>query len=162
MILLDQEDALRLDLPYMGMFRVHWDPDDPVKWDEGQALDFPDLIADGPFLLVVNDEWACAGQDANRLSMVAGRRIDAPNLRNWRYLADLYAGSMGISRQGLLLRFAAMSRYLRRDRRGEWVRWEKVYHWPEGGDLAWSSLVYGRHDWFKVREHEGERQVMHR
>jgi len=159
MILLDREDVVRLDL-LKSPFYVRWDPDDPVAFAEGQALDFPEIIAEGPFLLVVNDEFAWAGQHPDRLSNVAGRRLDAVNFQHWKALADIYAESMGISRQSLLLRFASLRRQTRRRPAGlGWMKWENAYHWPEGDDLAWSALTDGRHPTLEVREHEGQRQV---
>lgn len=158
MILIEREDVDRLGL-WTYPFLMFWDPNDPEQWAEGNALDFPDMPAPGPFLLIVHDEAAWAGQRADRLSQVAGKRLDPPNRRWWQALGDMYAEAMGISRQSLVLRFAAMSKYLRRERRGQWHPWDEVYHWPEGGDLAWSALVHGRHPWFEVREHEGLREV---
>jgi hypothetical protein len=161
MILIDREDVIHLNMARWSYtcFFVHWDPNDPVAFQRGQELDFPDILADGPFLCVVTDEDVWAGQELDHLSPVVQKRADSINLRQWRYLADLYAAEMGISRQSFVLRFAAMSKYLRGDRRGQWNPWDDVYHWPEGGDLAWSSLMYGHHPWMEVREHDGQRQV---
>jgi hypothetical protein len=161
MILLDQEDVVRLDLWKYPFYR-RWDVEDPAQVDEAIALGWPDVLADGPFLLVVHDEDAWAGQEIDSLYNVAGRRTDRPNHKWWMALADLYADGMGISRQSLLLRFASASRYLRGDRLGQWCPWEKAYHWPDKDDLAWSSLVYGRHPWIEVRENDGRQEVMHR
>jgi hypothetical protein len=70
---------------------------------------------------------------------------------------------MGISRQSLVLRYASMKRFLVvGDRRERFFPWDEVYHWPEGGDLAWSALVHGHHPVLQTREYEGQRQVMHR
>lgn len=157
MILLERKDVERLGL-WTYPFLVHWDPNDPEKWAEGNRLDFPDILADGPFLLVVNDEHAWAGQKKDQLNQVAQKRADPPNLRWWRALADMYAESMGISRQGFVLRFSAMKRRMR-GLPSHWFEWDKIYDWPEGEDLMWSALVYGHHPWIKVREHEGRRQV---
>lgn len=156
MILLDREDVERLDLWNLP-FLVRWDPNDPDEWAKGQALDFPDVMAPGPFLLVVHDEDAWAGQAFDSLSCVAQKRADPINMKKWRHLADLYAKEMGVSRQGLVLRFSSVRRQLRQ-RRG-WVRWNAIYHWPEGGDLVWSALVHGHHPWIEVREHQGQRQA---
>jgi hypothetical protein len=153
MILLDREDVERFGL-WPRPFLVEWEMGSP----EAIAADYAEVPADGPFLLVVHDEHAWAGQREGHLHPVAGKRYDPPNRRWWTYLADLYAKSMGISRQSLVLRFSAMTRRARRNP-GEWLRWDDVYHWSEGGDLAWSALVHGRHPWLKVREYEGERQV---
>jgi len=155
MILLDREDVVRLDL-LKSPFYVRWDPDDPVAFAEGQALDFPEIMADGPFLLVVHDEGAWAGQP-ERLVNVAGREL---NFQNWTALADLYAESMGISRLSMLRRYTSIRRQTRRRPVGlGWMRWENAYHWPDGDDLAWSALVHGRHPILEVREHDGKRQV---
>lgn len=157
MILIDREDVDRLDLwPYP--FLVRWDPNDPVKWAEGAKIDYPDIPAPGPFLLVVTDEDAWAGQEVDRLTNVAMKRADDIQLRRWRGLADLYAAEMGVSRQGLILRYSSVRRQLRGNP-GQWYRWEAVYRWPQGGDLMWSALLHGHHPWIKAREHEGRRQV---
>lgn len=156
MILLDREDVERLDL-WTLPFLVRWDPNDPEEWARGQALDFPDIPAPGPFLLVVTDEDAWAGQTPGLLSCVAHKRADPINLKKWQGLADLYAAEMGVSRQGLVLRFSSVRRQLRT--RPHWMRWDSVYHWPEGEALMWSALVHGRHPWIEVREHNGERQA---
>lgn len=133
-----------------------WDPNDPVEWAEGQALDFPDVIAEGPFLVVVNDEYAWAGQRVGHLTQVAQKRADPINLRQWRYLADLYSQSMGISRQSFVLRFSSMRRRLLH---GDWVSWRDAHPWPDGGDHMWSAIVHGNDPWLQAREHEGRRQV---
>ena len=162
MILLDREDVIRLDLRTRP-FLITWDPNDPVEFAEGTKADWADILAEGPFLLIVHDEAAWAGQETERLYNVAGRQIDPPNFRWWKALADLYAESMGISRQGLLLRFASMRRQTRRRPVGlGWMQWENVYHWPDENDLAWSSLVYGHHPTLEVREHDGQRQVRYK
>lgn len=161
MILLDRDDVIRLDMDgWTYPFQVEWDPSDPVSRAEAEAVDYADILADGPFLLVVNDEYAWAGQAPDRLRQVAQKRADPPNLRRWKYLADLYAESMGISRQGLVLRFTAIRRHVRREN-GRWVRWNRAYHWPEGSDLAWSSLVLGHDPSLEVSEYMGERRVRH-
>jgi len=160
MILLEKEDVVPLlDKGMRKMpFYVEWDPDDPVSSRQAQELDFADILADGPFVLIVNDEYAWVGQDADHLHEIAKRRRDIPNLKWWRALADLYAAEMGISRQSLLLRFAAMNRRLHRDS-GQWFAWDEIYHWSDGSDLAYSALTFGRHPWLVTREHEGKRQV---
>lgn len=155
MILIDREDVIRLGMDKFGYpFFIEWEIGSP----EAIATDYADIIAEGPFLCVVTDEDVWAGQKPNRLQRVAQKRADTINLRQWRYLADLYAEGMGITRQSLILRFSSVRRQTRRSP-GRWYRWEQVYHWPEGGDLMWSALVYGRHPWIEVREHEGRRQV---
>jgi hypothetical protein len=159
-ILLDKEDVERLDL-WKHPFYRRWDTKDPEQVDEAIALGWPDILADGPFLLVVHDEAAWAGQ-AGRLLKVAGRRIDPPNHKWWSALADMYADDMGVSRQSLLLRYASIRRYLRSDRRGQWCSWEKVYHWPDEGDLVWSALVHGHHPWLEVREDDENREVRYK
>lgn len=161
MILLDKEDVVRIGLHIGAAFLVEWDPDDPARWAEGVDLDFPDVIADGPFLLVVHNEWAWAGQRSDNLYPVAGRKVGPPHFERWKALADLYAASMGISRQGLLLRFASVERRLWRTGSGDWFPWEQFYHWSEGSDLAWSALAYGQHDEMQARKHEGRLQVRH-
>lgn len=161
MILIDREDVIRVGIDTRSSFLVDWDPDDPVSWAEGQALDFPEILAEGPFLLVVHNEWAWAGQELRNLQPVAGRKIDPPNFERWKYLADLYAEEMGISRQGLLLRFASIERRLYKTGSGGWFPWEQFYHWPEGSDLAWSALAHGQHDEMQARKHEGQLQVRH-
>jgi hypothetical protein len=160
MILLDKEDVVRLNLWTYPFYR-RWDHNDPEDWAEGTRLDFPDILAEGPFLLVVHDEHAWAGQKDPSYE-VAGRRVDPPNFRWWAALADLYAESMGISRLSMLRRYKSMRRYLLGDRRGRWCPWEEAYHWPDKDDLAWSALVHGRHPWLEVREHGGKREVMYR
>ncbi len=158
MILLEREDVDRLGLP-ASFFLVEWDPNDPEQFAEATKVDWADIPAEGPFLLVVNDEYAWVGQRADRLLyLVAQKRADPVNLRWWKGLADLYAESMGISRQSLVLRYSAMRRQMHRHR-GEWFPWEEIYHWPEGGDLAWSALVHGHDPSIRTREHEGQRQV---
>ena len=161
MILLEREDVDRIGLePYP--FLTFWNPDDPEQWAVGNAQNFPDLPAPGPFLLVVDDEYAWAGQRKDGLHQVAGKRLDSQNRRWWQALAGMYSSAMGISTQSMVLRYTSMGRHLRRAGRGEWHSWNHIYHWPEGRDLAWSALVHGRHPWFEVREHQGQRQITHR
>lgn len=159
MILLEREDVDRLDL-WTYPFLVKWDLDDPEQFAEGAKVDWAEIPADGPFLLVVHDENALAGQDASSLYEVAGKRYDIHNKRKWKALADMYAEAMGISRQSMVLRFAAMTRHVRQAT--GWLDWDEVYHWPQGGDLAWSALMYGYHPWLVVREHGMLRQVGYR
>lgn len=155
MILLDRDDVVRIGLSDHTAFQIEWEIGSP----EAVEADYADVLADGPFLLTVNDEHAWAGQHPDGLYRVAEKRLEPIHLRHWKELADLYAGSMGISRQGMVLRFASMRRQLRR--RPGWSRWKSIYHWPEGGDLAWSSLMVGHHPEIEAREHEGQRQVRH-
>ena len=157
MILIDRDDVIRIGLADHTAFQVHWDRNDPVQFAEGTAADWADILADGPFLLVVNDEIAWAGQ-GDGFYHVAEKRHDPINRQRWRDLADLYADAMNIPVQSLVKRFTAM-RQLVSSRREEWLLWDDVYHWPEGNDLAWSSVVDDRHYAFKTREHEGQRQV---
>jgi hypothetical protein len=157
MILLDREDVDRLGL-WQLPFYVEWDMDDPVQFEEGTKADWADIPADGPFLLVVNDEWAWAGQREDGLYQVAQKRADPINLRWWQALADMYAAEMGISRQSLVLRFSSVRRKVRRNP-DQWFRWEDLYHWPEGGDLAWSALMHGRWWDITVRERDGKREA---
>jgi hypothetical protein len=159
MILIDREDVDRMDLR-PSVFLVEWDPDDPVKFAEGQALDFPEIPAPGPFLCVVTDEDAWAGQREGRLLNVAIKRSGIVHRRKWEYLADLYAEAMGISRQSFVLRFSSMRGQMQRHR-GEWLPWDEVHHWPEGGDLAWSALVHGHDPSIMIFERSGIRQVKH-
>ena len=93
MILLDRNDVDRLDLPQYP-FYLDWDMDDPVDVMEGEALGYPDIPAPGPFLLVVHDEEALAGQRLEDLCPVASKREDPASLRRWRGLADIYAECM--------------------------------------------------------------------
>lgn len=162
MILLDKEYVDRSSLWRMP-FYIEWDPDDPVSSQQAQDLDFPDIVAEGPFLLVVHDDAAWAGQDADRLYCVAERSLDKQNFKNWKPLADLYVKSMGISRQSMLLRYAAMKRYLAQgEYRDTPQPWEDAYHWPDKDDLAWSALLYGRHPWLEAYEDKhGKRWVSH-
>lgn len=157
MILIDREDVIQCGLADHTAFQVHWNLNDPVQFAEGAKVDWIDILADGPFLLVANDEYAWAGQ-GDRLYMVAGKRYDPINRQRWGYLADLYAEEMGISRQSLVKRFTAM-RKLVSHRRGDWLPWGGVYHWPEGRDLAWSALLDEKRDQFEKREYNGQRQV---
>lgn len=147
MILLERDDVIRLGMD-------GWDYPFCVDRDD------VDVLAEGPFLLVVHNEHAWAGQDVDSMEQVAGRRIDPPNHRRWKYLADLYAAAMGISRHSITLRYVWMSRHLN-DKRGQPFLWDDIYHWPEGSDLAWSALVHGHHPWFRVYETEGQRMVEH-
>jgi hypothetical protein len=154
MILLDRGDVIRLDL-WAYPFLIEWE----VGSSEAVEADYADIIAEGPFVLVVHDEDAWAGQ-GDSLYRVAQKRADPINHRQWKDLADLYAASMGITRQSLVLRYSAMTRRLRRRPLGlGWARWDHIYHWPEGDDLAWSALMYGHHPHIEAREHEGQRQV---
>lgn len=143
MILLDREDVVRL-----GMDGWTY----PFCVDQDGA----DVLADGPFLLVVHNEGAWAGLDADSMEPVAEKRVDPANNRRWKYLADLYAEAMRISRHSLILRYTAM---IQDCDPGQWFEWEGVYHWPEGGDLAWSALVHAHHPWLEVCEVDGERLV---
>lgn len=154
MILIDRDDVVRVGLADHTAFQVEWE----VGSHEAVEADYADVLAEGPFMLTVNDECAWAGQHGEALYRVAEKRLDPVNLQCWKDLADIYAASMGLSRQGLVLRFAAMRRHLRYERRG-WIRWRQVYHWPDGGDLAWSALLDKHHPEIEAREHVGEREV---
>lgn len=151
MILIDREDVIRIGLEKHPAFQIVWEIGSP----EAVAADYADVLAPGPFLLAVNDEDAWAGQDGHDLHHIAQKRADIINLRQWRALADMYAESIGISRQAFILRFAAMRRRLRSE--PDWVLWKRVYHWPEGSDLVWSSLQH-RHE-IKTRENAGIREA---
>lgn len=156
MILIDRDDVVRIGLSDHIAFQVEWEVGSP----EAVEADYADVLAEGPFLLTVNDEHAWAGQHPDGLYRVAEKRLEPLHFQHWKDLADLYAESMGVSRQGFVLRFAAMRRQLRRRPSGlGWMRWQNLYHWPEGSDLAWSSLMQGYHPEIEVREHMGERQV---
>lgn len=155
MILIEKEDVLNLGMDKLGYpFHVRWEIGSP----EAIATDYADIIAEGPFLCVVTDEEAWAGQTGENLQCVAQKRADPINLMQWRYLADMYAEAMGVSRQGMILRFAAVQRHLAKNR-DPWFAWDEVYHWPEGGDLAWSAFVHARPSGVTVREHNGQRQI---
>lgn len=160
MILLDREDvvALKMEGP---PFLVTWDPNDPVAWAEGAKVDYADILADGPFLMVVTDEDAWAGQSEDHLSHIAQKRADTTNRKRWVYLADLYAAEIGVSRQGFTLRFTSMVRQTKRNR-GRWFPWSTVYHWLEGGDLVWSALKHASHPHLEVMEDNGARYVRHK
>lgn len=157
MILIDREDVDRIGLN-PGPFYIVWDLDDPEEFEEGQKADWADIPAPGPFVLIVHDFCAWAGHRVDSLSLVAVKRMDPANRVWWTDLATLYAEGMGISLQSLVRRFTTMTQFMRRHP-DSWVSWGEVYHWPEGGDLAWSALVYGQHPWMEAREHEGQRQV---
>ena len=157
MILIDRDDVIRIGLSDHIAFQVHWDLNDPVQFAEGTAADWADILAEGPFLLVANDEIAWAGQ-GDGFYHVAEKRYDPIHRQRWGDLAGLYADAMGISLQSLVKRFTAM-RQLVSDHRGEWLPWGGVYHWPEGRDLAWSAVKDDRHYAFKTREYRGQRQV---
>lgn len=156
MILLDRDDVVRIGLADHAAFQVEWEVGSP----EAIEADYADVLAEGPFLLTVNDECAWAGQHADDLYRVAQKRVDPINLQQWKDLADLYASEIGISRQGLVLRFASIRRKLRRRPAGlGWARWETVYHWPDGSDLMWSALLDKYHPEIEARQHVGEREV---
>ena len=156
MILIDRDDVVRVGLADHVAFQVEWEVGSP----EAVEADYSDVLADGPFLLVVNDECAWAGQHADNLYRVAQTRVDPVNLQQWKDLADLYAAEMGVSRQGMVLRFASIRRKLRRRPSGlGWARWRTVYHWPDGDDLAWSALLDRQHPEIEARDHFGEREV---
>ena len=160
MILLDREEVVALDMDEPAFF-VTWDPNDPVAWAEGAKVDYADILADGPFLLVVTDEDAWAGQREDHLSHIAQKRADPANRKRWTRLADLYAAEIGVSRQSFTLRFASMARQTRRNR-GQWLLWPTVYHWPEGEDLVWSALKHASHPHLEVREDNGERYARYK
>ncbi len=156
MILIDRDDVVRIGLADHPAFQVEWEVGSP----EAIEADYADVLAEGPFLLTVNDECAWAGQHADNLYRVAQKRVDPINLRHWKDLADLYAAEIGISRQGLVLRFASIRRKLRRRPTGlGWVRWSTVYHWPDGSDLMWAALLNTHHPEIEAREHLGQREV---
>ena len=134
MILLDREDVDRIGLPQHPFYAE--DEEVPAK---------------GPFMLVVHDDGAWAGNHLDDLYLVASKREDPANLQRWQDLADIYADCMGISRQSLVLRYSSMRKQTYRVR-GQWLPWEEVYHWPEGNEHAWSALLYGQHPWLEVRD----------
>jgi len=151
MILIDKDDVIRIGLDDHTAFQTEWVVGSPLA----VQADYADVLARGPFLLTVNDECAWAGQHAEALYRVAEKRVDPPNFRCWQALADIYAGSIGVSRQGFVLRFAAMRRRLRHEE--GWVQWRVIYHWPEGSDLVWASLRH--HPEIEARVRVGEREV---
>lgn len=156
MILIDREDVFELGMDKLGYpFFTIWEIGSP----EAIATDYADIVAEGPFLCVVTDTEAWAGQKVGQLSPVAQKRADPINLRQWEYLAGLYAAEMEISRRAFVLRFSGMRRRLAHTP-GQWFPWGEIYHWSEGDDLMWSALVHGHHSWLKVREYEGQREVM--
>lgn len=148
MILLDREDVVRL-----GM--------DGWTYPFCEDRDGVDVLGEGPFVFVVHNEHAWGGRDTDSMERIAGRRVDPANYRRWIYLADLYAEAMGISRHSMVMRYVWMSKDVISSR-PEWFEWEKIYHWPEGGDLAWSALVHGHHPLLEVDVDNGERLVARR
>ena len=151
MMLIDAMDVIRVGLRDHVAFQREWVIGSP----EAIEADYADVLARGPFLLTVNDECAWAGQHAESLHRVAERRLDPLNYQWHQGLAEIYAEAVGVSRQSYLLRFAAMRRRLRHE--SDWMRWNEIYHWPEGADLVWSSLMH--HPEIEARERTGEREV---
>ena len=154
MILIEKEDVLRIGLNPIP-FYIKWEIGSP----EAVAADYDDVIADGPFLLVMNDDEAWAGQSLDQLHLVARKQNDSVNRRRWCELADLYVADLGWSRRSLVKRILAVQDRLR-DAGGEWVQWRKVYHWRDGSDRVWSGLY--RHQWIETKERYGEREARYR
>lgn len=155
MMLIEQDDVIRIGLQSHTAFQIEWEVGSPAA----VAADYEDVLAEGPFLLAVNDECAWAGQHAEALYRVAEKRLDPASEKAWRGLVNLYAREMGVSRQGYLLRLKSVRRRLREDKRRDWIRWERAYHWDDGIDLAWSALIDRHHPEIEAREKFGTREV---
>lgn len=151
MILIDKADVVRIGLEDHTAFQIEW----VIGSHAAVQADYADVLAEGPFLLTVNDECAWAGQHEEALYRVAERRLDPTNYQQWQDLVDIYVDSIGVSRQGFLLRFAAMRRRLRHEE--GWIQWRRIYHWQEGSDLVWTSLLH--HPEIEAQVHVGEREV---
>ena len=76
MILIEKEDVLRIGLNPIP-FYIKWEIGSP----EAVAADYDDIIADGPFILVMNDDEAWAGQLLYLLHLVARKQNDSVNRR---------------------------------------------------------------------------------
>lgn len=154
MMLVDYDEVSHLGIP-KSVFHRKWVPDEP----EAIACDYADVIADGPFILVVNDETAWLSHGNDDWMLVARNPLHAePDGGRWSALANLYADSGGISVRSLTFRIRGMRKQLLKNR-GDWFPWDEVYRWDDGSDLVWSSLMH--HDWLKIREHEGVREVQY-
>lgn len=156
MTLLDREDAIRLELPMMALV---------PKMTPGTRADGPDVVAEGPFLLLVNDEYAHVGQfDPTQGEVtyreVANKRGDSIQYQQWRGLTDLYVEDLGWSRRTLTSRVSSVRKQLLKAD-GAWCLWDEVYHWPDGSDRVFEGLL--RHPWIETREHEnGVREARYR
>lgn len=152
MILLDREDVNRIGLNPALFYR---------KWEVGspEALehDYADVPAPGPFLLRVDDESAWVSQDGEEWECAARRtRHRGPEESAWYELATLYAEGAGMTRASFLRRIGSVRNVLN-EMPEQWMPWQIVYHWPDGGDLVWEGLF--RHPWIKTATIEGVRKV---
>lgn len=157
MTLLDREDAVRLELPTWMLV---------PKLPPGTRADGPDVAAEGPFLLLVNDEYAYVGQFNPTTGEVdyceaANKRGDPVQYRRWRGLIDLYVEDIvGWSRRTLMARVSSVRRQLR-EVDGAWLPWDEVYHWSDGSDRVFEGLY--RHPWIETREQDnGVREARYR
>lgn len=151
MMLIDREDVERLGLdPFPFYLRREVGSPEAIA-----HADDPDVMADGPFLLIVNDEMAWAGQSEDRLMLVANKKADGAALRRWQGLADLYVAGTGFSRVSLVMRIRSVGRALRAA--GGWCPWDHVYHWPEGSERVWSGLYH--HPIIETRVEAGKKEA---
>lgn len=156
MMLLDREDVIRLKLWEFPFHRVY-EPGTPEAIEHAND---PDIIADGPFVFVVNNEFAFAGQTADSLYPAANKRADEIQRLRWVGLADLYLEDLGITRMSMCKRIRSMQDTLK-DLDREWVRWDWLYKWDEGSERIFSGLY--NHPWIKTRVNEdGTKEARYR
>lgn len=136
MILIEKEDVVRLDLDRYP-FHHRWG--EVGSQEAYEHRNDPDVLADGPFLLLVNNEEAWAGQSAGQLMRVAVRRADEVGLRRWQGLADLYLADTSLSRRSLCQRIRSVERKVR-TLEGAWAPWDSLYTWDDASDRVWSGL----------------------
>ena len=149
MILLDREDVERIGLN-PALFYRRW----VVGERDALVHNYADIPADGPFLLRVDDESAWVSQDGEEWERAAQRtRYRGPEESRWYELADLYAAGAGLTRASFLRRIGSIRKRLAQAD-GEWVYWDRVYRWPDGGAQIWDGLF--RHPWIeRGRDQEG-------
>lgn len=153
MMLVEYEELAGLGIPE-SIFTRKWLPTEP----EAIACDFADVI-EGPFLLIANDESAWLSHGNGDWARIARNPLHSdPDKGVWSTLVNMYAASGGLSVRSLTFRIRGMRRTLHKTP-GVWVPWDRAYRWDDGSDLVWHSLT--QHDWLKIREHGGRREVQY-
>lgn len=119
----------------------------------------------GPFLFCVNDQGAWVGRHvvgpAEGYEAFHVLPIDTATVKKdhrWYKAADLWLRDADITRAQMLLRYASLTRRLRRIGPRTWTAWGKVYTWNEGSDIMWDGLAV--HPFIERRERDGRREVV--
>lgn len=156
MMLIDKADVERIGGPrYPFVQKWKFQAGEKVPEEYFRERD-KEILAEGPFLLIVNEEEAWGGQNMDRMYRLAVRRADRVNRTLWNEYADLYVEDLGYTGRLVCLRFRSIIKSVA-GAGGEWVPWREVYRWGEGSDLFWSSLF--RHQALKGRGKGRTREV---